>query len=299
MSKKKIYNLKPEQICFFDEFKNIGTKRSNEMLLRMTKFIKKTFKEKGKQKAVVGLSGGADSALVAYLCVQALGKENVVAVKMPYRGLSSNSSIIDADLVIKALEIPSENVSEIGINRSSDANVAELMECGFKLEDVDIGNIMARSRMIKLFAIARRIGLVVDTCNKTEIKLGYLTIGGDGLSNLNPVYSVYKTWVWELLKATKIIPLKIVEKPASAELAKGQTDEDDLGISYYAVDLLLWLYFDKKVSEEDLTAKYYYPKEIVRMVLDRVKKNKFKDEPIPLCKMTFKKIPGKAARRMS
>jgi NAD+ synthase (glutamine-hydrolysing) len=181
---------------------------------------------------VIGLSGGVDSALVAFLAAEALGKENVTAVRMPYR-TSSPDSLEHAQLVMDQLGIRSRTVD---ISAAVDGLVAAI---GGDSSPSRKGNIMARMRMITLFDLSAELdALPLGTGNKTERLLGYFTWHADDSPPVNPIGDLFKTQVWALARFVKV-PEVIVTKPASADLIKGQTDEGDFGISYPKADQIL------------------------------------------------------------
>ena len=190
---------------------------------------------RGFTDVVLGLSGGVDSALVAYLAAQAFGPDHVHAIIMPYR-TSSPDSLAHAQLVAKALGIRSHTV---------DISAAVDGYLGSRERDADAsrrGNVMARVRMTVLFDQSAKLGaLPLGTGNKTERLFGYFTWHADDSPPINPIGDLFKTQVWALAKHLGV-PAAIVEKPATADLVKGQTDEGDLGISYPRADLILyWL----------------------------------------------------------
>jgi len=188
---------------------------------------------RGIAKAVVGLSGGVDSAVTAYLCARALGAENVWAVRMPYR-TSSPSSLSDAQLVVDALHI---NEVTIDISPSVDGYFAQEPDADARRR----GNVMARTRMVVLFDQSAKLGaLPIGTGNKTERLLGYFTWHADDTPPVNPLGDLFKTQVWALARHLGV-PLEIVDKPPSADLEANQTDESDLGISYANADGILSL----------------------------------------------------------
>ena len=282
---KGIYVLSAEQKPFYEKFKNIATRNVSKVLTQVMKFFEEQYKGIEIQRAVIGLSGGIDSALTTFFAVKYFGPENVFVVKMPNNETSSAESIALADIFVEQLGIPDENVFEISVGEAVNATIEGLKKAGVKLDAVDRGNVMARERMKILYAIARVFGgRVLDTCNVTEIFMGYFTVGGDGQSDLNPMGGLFKTWVWELAGIFGL-PQEIIDRVPSAELKVGQTDEEDLGISYPALDLLLYLRYVKNVSEDSLVDEYFYPREIVDMALKRVKANRFKSMPTPVLKI--------------
>ncbi|MBA3445889.1 MAG: NAD+ synthase, partial [Gemmatimonadales bacterium] len=202
------------------------------------------------EKVVVGLSGGVDSSLVAYLAVEALGPANVLGVRMPYR-TSSADSLAHAQLVIEALGIPSTTVD---ISQAVDALAASIEgptpERSVRMEPTRLGNIMARSRMITLFDLsAAHRALPLGTGNKTERLLGYFTWHADDSPPVNAIGDLFKSQVWTLARHLGI-PDVIVSKPASADLIKGQTDEGDFGISYARADAILhWILVGYRAPE--------------------------------------------------
>jgi len=199
----------------------------------LVSFLKdEVVRRRGFKKGLVGLSGGVDSALTAFLAAEALGRENVIGVRMPYR-TSSPESLAHAELVITKLGIPSVTVD------ISDAVDGYLKQVG----DVDphrLGNVMARERMIVLFDLsAKHKALPLGTSNKSERLLGYFTWHGDDAPPVNPLGDLFKTQVWALARHVGV-PDEIVAKPATADLIKGQTDEGDLGVSYLHADRILY-----------------------------------------------------------
>ena len=186
---------------------------------------------RGITKAVLGLSGGIDSAVVAYLCALALGKDNVYAIRMPYR-TSSADSLLDAQKIIDALGI---NVETIPI---SDAVDGYLHVAG----DADArrrGNVMARMRMLVLFDQSAKLGaLPIGTGNKTERLMGYFTWHADDTPPVNPIGDLYKTQVWTLARHLGV-PVEVIDKPPSADLEANQTDEGDMGVTYLTADRIL------------------------------------------------------------
>ena len=215
-------------------------------------------RRRGFKKGVVGLSGGVDSALTAFLAAEALGRENVIGVRMPYR-TSSPDSLAHAQLVIDKLGIPSITVD------ISDAVDGYLKQAG----DVDshrLGNVMARERMIVLFDLsAKHKALPLGTSNKSERLLGYFTWHGDDAPPVNPLGDLFKTQVWALARHLGV-PEAIVSKPATADLIKGQTDEGDLGVSYAHADRILYhLIRGEEPSPKEFPAEEV---EIVRKRLD-------------------------------
>jgi len=192
-------------------------------------------RRRGFERALIGLSGGVDSSLVAYLAAEALGAGNVIGVRMPYR-TSSPESLEHAALVIEALGIQRRTVD---ISSAVDALVTAI---GGETSPARKGNIMARMRMITLFDLSAALGaLPLGTGNKTERLFGYFTWHADDSPPVNPIGDLFKTQVWALARHLGV-PDVIVSKPASADLIKGQTDEGDFGISYPRADVILhWL----------------------------------------------------------
>jgi NAD+ synthetase len=182
-------------------------------------------------RAVLGLSGGIDSALVAYLCARALGPENVYAIRMPYKA-SSSSSLTDAQRVVDALGI---HVDTIEITDAVDGYLKHARDADARRK----GNVMARTRMLVLFdQSARRNALPVGTGNKTERLLGYFTWHADDTPPVNPIGDLFKTQVWELARYLGV-PTEVIDKPPSADLEANQTDEADIGITYAKADRIL------------------------------------------------------------
>ncbi|GIV10421.1 MAG: NH(3)-dependent NAD(+) synthetase [Fimbriimonadales bacterium] len=218
-------------------------------------------RRRGFSKALLGLSGGVDSALVAYLCARAFGAENVYAFLMPYK-ISSPQSLEHGMLVVHALGIH-HRVIEITpmvdayLERfEPDANAAR------------IGNICARTRMIILFDQSAKLNaLPIGTGNKSERLFGYFTWHADDAPPVNPIGDLFKTQVWQLARYLGV-PEVIVEKPASADLIVGQTDEGDFGISYQRADRILH-YLIQGFSTERLIAMGF-PAEDVRLVKQKV-----------------------------
>jgi NAD+ synthetase len=216
-------------------------------------FLQDEFDRRGFKKAVVGVSGGVDSAVTAFLCAKALGAENVVGVRMPYKS-SSPDSLAHAQLVADALGI---ELRTIEITNAVDGYLAFEPDA----DPARRGNVMARMRMIILFDLSSRYrALPVGTGNKTERLFGYFTWHADDSPPINPLGDLYKSQVWALARQLGV-PEVIIGKPASADLIKGQTDEGDFGISYARADLLLnWLLNGH--SPEDLVARGFDPAEV-------------------------------------
>jgi NAD+ synthetase len=216
-------------------------------------FLRDEFERRGFSKAVVGLSGGVDSAVTTYLAVRALGPENVVCVRMPYR-TSSPESLEHAQLVADALGVQLRTVE---ITNAVDGYLAFEPDA----DPARRGNVMARMRMIVLFDLSSRYrALPVGTGNKTERLFGYFTWHADDSPPINPLGDLYKSQVWALARHLGV-PEVIIEKPASADLIKGQTDEGDFGISYARADLILnWLLNGH--SPTDLVRRGFDPAEV-------------------------------------
>ncbi len=200
----------------------------------LVQFIRDEMARRGFAKAVIGLSGGVDSAVTTYLAARALGPENVLAVRMPYKA-SSSDSLSHAELVIDALGIE---------HRTMDITAAV---DGYLQHEPDAdparrGNVMARTRMITLFDLSAKLrGVPLGTGNKTERLFGYYTWHADDSPPINPLGDLYKSQVWALARHLGV-PAEIIDKPASADLIQGQTDEGDFGISYARADELLnWM----------------------------------------------------------
>jgi len=186
---------------------------------------------RGIDHAVVGLSGGVDSAVTAFLCARALGPHNVYAVRMPYR-TSSIESLSDAQLVVDALGLKSRTIDITGA-------VDGYLQHEPGADGRRRGNVMARMRMLVLFDQSSKLqALPVGTGNKTERLLGYFTWHADDSPPVNPLGDLFKTQVWELARYLGV-PKPIVDKAPSADLEADQTDEADLGISYARADAIL------------------------------------------------------------
>jgi NAD+ synthase len=247
----------------------------------LTGFIRSEITRAGFDRGVIGLSGGIDSALSCFLAAEALGPENVLAIRMPYKS-SSPDSLEDAQAVIEATGVQSSTIP-----------ITEMVEPLFErfpeMNDMRKGNVMARARMIILYDQSEAFrGLVVGTGNKTEILLGYSTLYGDSACALNPIGDLYKTQVRQMSREMGI-PSPIVEKAPSADLWAGQTDEDELGFTYEAVDRLLYLLVDHRYRPEDLIDAGF-DEAFVRKVIERVKRNQFKRVLPPIAKLTNRTV---------
>jgi NAD+ synthase len=247
----------------------------------LTGFLHTEITRAGFEHAVVGVSGGVDSSLSCYLAAEALGPENVLAIRMPYR-TSSPDSLEHARLVIDSLGVKS-------LDFEITAMVEPLFERFPEADQIRRGNAMARARMIVLYDQSEAFdGLVVGTGNKTEILLGYTTLYGDSANALNPIGDLYKTQVRQLARAMGI-PAEIIQKPPSADLWVGQTDEGELGFTYEQVDQLLYLLVDERYSPADCV-EAGFAESFVNDVVEMVRRNHFKRILPPIAKLSNRTV---------
>jgi NAD+ synthase len=236
--------------------------------LRMTGFT----------RAVLGLSGGIDSALVAYLTAEAIGPANLLCVLMPYR-TSSPASRSDAEELVRRLGCSSTLV-----------DITPMVDGYFDLAvDIDVsplrrGNFAARARMAVLYDHSVTWGgLVMGTSNKTETLLGYTTIFGDNAAALQPIADLYKTQVRQL-SADIGVPEVILRKSPTADLWAGQTDEQEVGLRYSDIDRLLYWSVDRRRTHEQLLAMGFEAAQIER-VERLVAGSEFKRQTAPIAKL--------------
>ncbi|MEO8392551.1 MAG: NAD+ synthase, partial [Chloroflexota bacterium] len=233
----------------------------------LTGFIQDEIGKVGLKRAVIGLSGGIDSALSAFLAAEALGAENVLAVRMPYR-TSSADSLDDAEQVITTFGLSN---TTIPITEMADPLISRFPD----MSNTRKGNIMARLRMTVLYdqSVAWG-GLVMGTSNKTELLLGYSTIYGDSGVALQPLGDLFKTQLRQLA-ASLDLPASVQTKAPSADLWEGQTDEGELGFTYSDVDQVLFLLVDERYTVEEVVEEGF-ARSFVEAVWRRVKLNHYK-----------------------
>jgi NAD+ synthase len=247
----------------------------------LTEFIRSEINRSGFSRALVNLSGGIDSAVAFVLAVEALGPQNVLAIRLPYK-TSSVDSLEHAQMLIDQFNSPSVTIP---ISAMVDPIIAFEPE----MSEIRKGNIMARARMIIAYDQSEKFkGLVVGTGNKTEILLGYTTLYGDSACAFNPIGDLYKTQVRQLAYSLSI-PEVIITKPPSADLWKGQTDEGELGFTYEEVDKLLYLLVDQRYRPEECVEEGF-EQDFVRRVFERIRKNQFKRVPPPIAKLSNRTI---------
>ncbi len=239
-------------------------------------FIRGQLGQAGFERAVLGLSGGIDSGLVAYLVAEAIGPERLLCVLMPYR-TSSPASRTDAETIVAAL---GTNSTVVEITPMVDGYFASFPDA----TPLRRGNLAARQRMAVLYDHSVTFGgLVVGTGNKTEALIGYTTLFGDSACAFNPIGDLYKSQVRQLAVAVGV-PDAVVRKAPSADLWPGQTDEDEGGFDYPSLDRLLFWRVDKRRSTDELVAMGFDAAQIARV--DRmIATSEFKRQVPPIAKL--------------
>jgi NAD+ synthase len=249
-------------------------------------FIRGQLDQAGFERAVLGLSGGIDSALVAYLVSEAIGPVRLLCVLMPYR-TSSPASRGDAEEVVRQLGCASEVVDispMVDGFYGRDGEPGAAGPEGLDASPLRRGNLMARVRMSVLYD--RSVtwgGLVVGTGNKTESLIGYTTLFGDSACAFNPIGDLYKSQVRQVAAAIGV-PEAIIRKAPSADLWPGQTDEDEAGFTYHELDRVLYWRIDRRRSVDEMATMGFDP-DIVRRVDRMVATSEFKRQVPPIAKL--------------
>ena len=241
---------------------------------RIVSFIKRVFKEQRFENAVIGMSGGIDSATSISLLAKALPPKNIFVAHLYY----FDSHIENIKPFLKQVNIPQKNIYNISIKDSVDTFQEALPNEILKQVQNDnrkirLGNVMARIRMIILYDLAKKHNaLVAGTENKSEDLLGYFTRFGDQASDLEPIQHLFKTQVYQLANYLGV-PENIINQAPTAGLWTGQTDEKELGFSYKEADMVLKLYFEEKNTLDQILEKGFKNAE---KIIERVKRNEFK-----------------------
>lgn len=255
-------------MTYSDYFKSMDIEKLKNHL---TLSIREHFSSRKFMRAIVGLSGGLDSSVVLSLASEALGNDNIYAFFMPYAATSSRSS----DDAAAMAEITGVHYAVIPITEQIDAY--------FRNEGNDkvrIGNKCARERMAILYDQSQKLGaLVIGTGNKSEMIMGYSTVFGDTACAVNPLGHLYKTAVRNLARALKV-PEQIINKPPSADLWEGQTDEKEMNLTYDEIDAIAYLYFDKGLSVEEIEQEGF-SRTVIERILSRYRATRYKYE-LPL-----------------
>ena len=244
----------------------------------LVRFLDDEVRKTGLKKVVLGLSGGIDSAVVAVLAHKAFG-DDLLCVKMPSH-YSSQSSLDDAD----------ELVDKFGM-RAVVCDISPLLKAyeNENMSNLRKGNFSARMRMATLFDVSADEGaLVLGTSNKSELMLGYGTIFGDLASAINPLGDLYKSEVFELARYLGV-PAATIEKPPSADLWEGQSDEEELGFTYAVLDAALRAYVEERKTKEELIAEGHDVK-LVELIINRIYRNQFKRKMPVIAKLTSRTI---------
>jgi NAD+ synthase len=243
-------------------------------------FISAHLRQTDFSRALLGLSGGIDSALVAYLVAEAIGAQNLLCVLLPYR-TSSPASRSDAEAVVRSLGCQS---LLIDISPIVDGYFESDPGVSVDVSQLRRGNFAARARMAVLYDQSVTWGgLVIGTSNKTETLLGYTTLFGDNAAAIQPIGDLYKTQVRQLAAEINV-PDPILRKPPTADLWAGQTDEQEVGLSYAEIDRLLYWSVDRRRSQEQLLAMGFDPAAVERV--DRlVAGSEFKRQTAPIAKL--------------
>lgn len=244
-------------------------------------FIRTEVTRVGFSRVIVGLSGGIDSALVAFLAAEALQPDNVLAVMMPYR-TSNPESRADAELVVKQLGIKSRVVE---ITPMVEPYLTSYVGDNARRR----GNVMARMRMIVLYDLSEEFhGLVIGTSNKTEALLGYTTQFGDSAAAIQPIADLYKAQVRQLAHEVGV-PQRLIAKAPSADLWQGQTDEGELGFTYDEADAILYHLVDERRRVDEVVA-LGFPARVVNRIVELVQRNQFKRVPPIVAKISARTI---------
>lgn len=247
----------------------------------LVNFLREEVGHAGFSKAVIGVSGGIDSAVTAALAARAFGPQACLGVMMPYH-TSSPASEGDARALAEQLGLETRKVD---ISAMADSY---LDSCDVT-SDMRRGNVMARCRMIVLYDLSVEWGgLVLGTSNKTELLLGYSTQWGDAASAVNPIGDLYKNQIYQLARHLEI-PEQILAKPPSADLVVGQTDEDDLGYRYDDVDPLLYYMVDERRHEHEL-CELGFERTFVDKVAARVALMQYKRVPPVIAKLSQRSV---------
>jgi len=242
-------------------------KVAESIVARLRQYFLRAKRENG----IIGLSGGLDSSVVAFLTARALGSERTRLYLMP-SSITPKQDMEDAASIIEELKTPRGNWRTIEVDNIVDAFEKKLGPMG----KVEKGNVMARIRMLILYhEAATSNGLVIGTGDRSEILMGYFTKYGDGGADIMPIAGLYKTQVRQLAEYLKI-PERIRVKPPSPALWHGQTAEGELGIDYATLDAILYLRFDRRLSRERIQKVSGIPLETIDRILERVRLNQHK-----------------------
>ena len=247
---------------------------------RIVTFLKKTFSEQKIENAVIGLSGGIDSATSFYLIKKVLNPEHIFVAHLSY----FPKAFPLFEQIVKDAKIPAENIYDLSIKDAIDS----IRHSGKRVErahpesdsgqarmtdQIRLGNIMARVRMIFLYDLAKKHNaLVIGTENRSEHLLGYFTRFGDEASDIEPIRHLYKTQIYELAKYLGV-PKNIIEQKPTAGLWHNQTDEEEFGFTYKEADQVLFYYFEQKLSVEEILKKGLINAEVI---IKRTKENDYK-----------------------
>ncbi|MFA6878207.1 MAG: NAD+ synthase, partial [Fusobacterium sp.] len=238
----------------------------DEIEKKVVEFVRDEVTNRGFKKVILGLSGGIDSALVAFIATKALGKENVSTLMMPYK-TSSPESLAHGKLVVEKLGVKTKKIE-----------ITPMVDAYFETEkgatSLRKGNMMARTRMAVLFDnSSKEDALVIGTSNKTEILLGYGTQYGDTACGINPIGALFKAQVFELAKRFGV-PKELIEKKPSADLWEGQTDEEELGFTYDLADEILFQISTERKTKEELE-DMGYDKILLDTIFNKIKRNAY------------------------